>query len=93
LSACPALSRDFFYNHILGFFQQVLINLFALKYHIKSLTFQGRSFKQLAGLLVVYLGKASYSLAQNIQTLSLSEVGSAWDYAYLSDQKKSKESN
>ena len=48
---------------------------------------------QLAGLWVVYPGKASYTLAQNIQTLSLSEVGSAWEYAHLSNQKKSKESN
>jgi len=45
---------------------------------------------QLAGLWVVYPGKASYPLAQNIQTLSLSEVGDAWNYAYLSNQKNSK---
>ena len=45
---------------------------------------------QLAGLWVVYPGKASYPLAKNIQTLSLSEVGDAWNYAYLSNQKNSK---
>jgi predicted AAA+ superfamily ATPase len=48
---------------------------------------------QLAGLWVVYPGKASYPLAQNIQTLSLSEVGDAWNYAYLSNQKNSEKSS
>lgn len=35
---------------------------------------------QLAKLWVVYPGKSSYSLAENIQILPLIEVGPVWDY-------------
>lgn len=35
---------------------------------------------QLAGLWVVYPGKSSYKLAQNVRVLCLSEIGTTWNY-------------
>ncbi len=35
---------------------------------------------QLAGLWVVYPGKSSYKLAENVRVLCLSEIGTTWDY-------------
>ncbi len=35
---------------------------------------------QLAGLWIVYPGKASYALAKNIQVIPLTEVGATWNY-------------
>lgn len=35
---------------------------------------------QLAGLWVVYPGKSSYKLAENVRVLCLSEIGTTWNY-------------
>lgn len=57
-----------------------------MKNHILGLIFQGSSIQaamkdlELAGLWVVYPGKSSYALAENVRVLPLSEIGSTWNY-------------
>jgi len=42
---------------------------------------------QLAGLWVIYPGKSSYALANNIQVLPLSELGTTWNYEQIPAQQ------